>query len=264
MRKEGNDPQTTFQGISKMLKKIAVAIAGATTMGMSGFAASETVPSPIGDFDVSMTATFASDYIWRGQSQTGGEAAIQGSLDIAHESGLYAGMWGSNVDETLFANTDGSDGANIEVDYYIGYGNTIGDILSYDLSWNTYTYPGASNLNVDEVIGSLGAYGLTVGVKYAYDPDSKVYSFVSYDYELPYEVGLNVAYGYTDYKDAVDGDLGREHYQDWSLTLSKTFATLDFAVMYSDTDMSKAECTWMAGEDDLCDSKITVSVSKSF
>src|SRR3546814_13206433 len=44
------------------------------------------------------SAAVVSDYRFRGVSQTGEDAAIQGSIGISHESGLYAGVWGSSVD----------------------------------------------------------------------------------------------------------------------------------------------------------------------
>ncbi len=34
-----------------------------------------------------------SNYMWRGVTQTGDQAAVQGGLDVAHESGFYAGTW---------------------------------------------------------------------------------------------------------------------------------------------------------------------------
>ena len=40
---------------------------------------------------------FTTDYIFRGISQTSGNPAVQGGIDYAHASGLYAGVWGSNV-----------------------------------------------------------------------------------------------------------------------------------------------------------------------
>ena len=46
--------------------------------------------------DVSANVSFASDYIWRGMTQSDGPA-IQGGFDFAAESGFYAGLWGSNV-----------------------------------------------------------------------------------------------------------------------------------------------------------------------
>lgn len=257
MRKEGNDPQTTFQGISKMLKKIAVAIAGATTMGMSGFAASETVPSPIGDFDVSMTATLASDYIWRGQSQTAGKAAIQGSLDVAHESGLYAGIWASNVDDFAFPGNNG--GADIEIDYYVGYGYSFTDDISADLQLAKYTYPEASSWNGYEIIPSISAYGFTLGYKYGVETGvHPTYTWVGYEYTLPYEITAFASYGYTDAK------AGSDDYEDWAIGVGKTLLGLDVTLTYTDTDISSTNCEASYGKDDYCDSNLTVAVSKSF
>ena len=45
---------------------------------------------------VSANVSFASDYIWRGMTQTDGPA-ISGGFDFAAENGFYAGIWGSNV-----------------------------------------------------------------------------------------------------------------------------------------------------------------------
>lgn len=241
-----------------MLKKLAMAVTAASTMGMSAFAVSETVPSPIGDFDVSMTATLATDYIWRGQSQTQGKAAVQASLDVGHESGVYAGIWASNVDADVFG------GASIEVDYYVGYGNDINEVLSYDLSWNLYTYPGGVG-NIEEWIGSLSAYGLTGGVKYAYHPESSLYKFISYAHELPYDTGVILAFGHTDVKDYLLDRRHGETYTDWSLTLAKTFATVDFALMYSDTNLSNSVCRdWYLDRTSSCGSNWTFSASKAF
>lgn len=131
-----------------MMKKLIVATAAIASVGFSAVAISETVPSPIGDFDVSMTATLASDYIWRGQSQTNGTGAIQGSLDVSHESGLYVGAWESSIDDETFA------GSDTEINYLRGLRGNFTDVLAYDLSWNTYI-PTSNGLNVDEWIGNL-------------------------------------------------------------------------------------------------------------
>ena len=47
---------------------------------------------------VSANVAFASDYVWRGMTQTAEEPAISGGFDIAGESGLYFGTWASNVE----------------------------------------------------------------------------------------------------------------------------------------------------------------------
>ena len=241
-------------GYYVMMKKIAVAVATASTLSFANMAHAEAFDTAMGEFDVSMTATLATDYIWRGQSQTDGAGAIQGSLDIAHESGLYIGAWASNVDSADFG------GSSVEIDYYAGYGGSITDDISYDLSWTTYTYPKNSSIDVEEALASISLYGLTLGAKYAYDPQSALYTYVGYDFSLPYDVGLGLHYGLTDTKDPLNGVDGDEEYGDWAVTLSKTVLGLDVALMYSDTDLGN-DCPYTS--QDSCDSNVTLSVSKT-
>lgn len=240
-----------------MLKKIAIAVSAFSTLSLSSLAAAESFDSAVGQFDVSMTATMASDYIWRGQSQTAGEAAMQGSLDVSHESGLYAGVWASNVDDQAFPGNNG--GADIEVDYYVGYGYGFTDDISADLQLAKYTYPQASEWNGYEVIPSITAYGFTLGYKYGVETGiHPTYTWASYEYALPYEMTLSASYGYTDSK------AGGEDYKDWSVGLGKTILGLDVSLTYTDTDIDAEVCEATYGKDDYCDSNLTVAVSKSF
>ena len=86
----------------KMKKSLYQAIALSTGLLLSGSALAE-VTGNIG-------AT--SNYLWRGTTQTSNEAAIQGGLDYAHDSGFYAGTWASNVDF--------GDETSYELDFYGG------------------------------------------------------------------------------------------------------------------------------------------------
>ena len=52
----------------------------------------------IAQAEITGNASVVSDYNWRGITQTAGDPAIQGGIDYAHDSGFYAGAWGSNVD----------------------------------------------------------------------------------------------------------------------------------------------------------------------
>lgn len=243
-----------------MLKKIALAVSAFSAVSMSSLAAAESFDSAAGKFDVSMTATLASDYIWRGQSQTAGHGAIQGSLDVSHESGLYAGIWASNVDDFAFPSTDpDKGGADIEIDYYVGYGHSFTDDISVDLSLAKYTYPEANGWNGYEVIPSITAYGFTLGHKYGVETGvHPTYTWAGYEYELPYEVTISATYGVTDLKQ------GGDDYNDWSLGLSKTFVGLDVSLTYTDTNIAGDVCEATYGKDDYCDSNLTVAVSKSF
>ena len=82
------------------------------------------------------------DYRFRGISQTYELPAVQGGVDYAHSSGLYAGTWMSNVSGNSYNN-----GAGLEWDLYGGYKFSLMPNLRQDLTLDfgalAYVYPGA-------------------------------------------------------------------------------------------------------------------------
>jgi uncharacterized protein (TIGR02001 family) len=70
-------------------------------------------------FTITTPLTLATDYLFRGVSQTQTNPAIQGTLDIEHDIGLYVGGFASNVDFAAPAD------ANIEMDALFGYRREI-------------------------------------------------------------------------------------------------------------------------------------------
>ena len=83
---------------------------------------------------------FVSDYRARGVSQTWRKAAVQGGLDLTHDSGFYAGAFGSNVTPHTYPQ------ANVELDLYAGYNGTVAAVegLGYTVGVIGYFYPGGS------------------------------------------------------------------------------------------------------------------------
>jgi uncharacterized protein (TIGR02001 family) len=112
---------------------------------------------------VSSTWTLTNDYDFRGISQTAKDPAIQASLDYAHDSGAYAGLWFSNV---KFA--DSGYKGDLERDIYAGFSSKIGEDLTYDVGIVDYTY-NQHLYDFYEVYASL-AYGPIKGKVY-YAPD---------------------------------------------------------------------------------------------
>ncbi|HED36580.1 MAG TPA: hypothetical protein ENJ08_20475 [Gammaproteobacteria bacterium] len=105
---------------------------------------------------VSANLGIASQYYFRGVQQTTG-AAAQGGVDYNHDSGLYAGLWGSNVgghEVADPASTD-DDPLGIEVDYYLGYNGVLQD-FSYGIGYTLYTYTGDFDTEYSEVNFSAG------------------------------------------------------------------------------------------------------------
>ena len=130
-----------------MKKSIVLATAVASVLA-SGVATAE----------LSANAGIFSNYIWRGVSQTGDEAAGQGGIDWGHDSGLYAGTWVSTL----------GGGNGYEMDLYAGFGGEAGG-LGYDLGVITYQYPVSPEINFTEAYISGTMSIVTIGLNYTVD-----------------------------------------------------------------------------------------------
>lgn len=108
--------------------------------------------------EVTANAAATSNYLWRGQEQTGGDAAVSGGIDYANESGFYAGTWASNA--------SWADEMTYELDLYAGFGGAINENVSYDVGYIYYAYPDAASgadTDFSEVYGSISVQGFTFG-----------------------------------------------------------------------------------------------------
>ncbi len=203
--------------------------------------------------ELSANLGVASNYYFRGVTQTDDQAAISGGLDYAHESGFYLGTWASNVD---FGGKD-----DVEVDLYAGFGNDIGDTgFNYDLSVWYYWYPGAGGdqqggeLDYTEVSGSLGWEWLTGTIAYTVDSetdddvpfsDGDIYYGLSADLPVEYEgFTPSLFVGFYDFDsdgDDIDGDGidDDSSYTHWGAAISKDagdFGTFSFTYEQTDGD----------------------------
>jgi len=107
----------------------------------------------------------ASDYRFRGISQSNNGAAIQGGIDYAHSSGLYLGNWNSSVSTALYPSTSGA-----ESNLYAGWKKDVYKGLTVDVGSYNYFYLGKDNstdsrFNTQELYAGLG-YG-PLSVKYS-------------------------------------------------------------------------------------------------
>jgi len=78
-----------------------------------------------------------SNYIWRGETQTGDEAAVFGGLDYVSGGGAYAGLWTAPV----------SGAQEYELDLYGGY--RFGRSGRWDIGFIRYLYPGEQPTGAD-------------------------------------------------------------------------------------------------------------------
>lgn len=219
------------------------------------------------DFSLLMDVTLASDYRTRGISQTQNDPALQGSVTLAHSSGLYLGAWSSNVD------FGGGLKTRQEVDYYAGWLWQATDDVSLDLGYLKYSYPKESQFNQSEVYGILSVHGVKLAAYYSDDApgidsqQNSLYSYVGYETELPYDMGLKLRYGLMDFKDphlySSSGE-AEDSYHEWEVKLTHELAGVMLGLSYIDTDLSKSQCISNWGFDDVCSATVVASTSKSF
>lgn len=91
--------------------------------------------------EVSGSVAVVSDYLFRGVTQTSEKPALQGGITWTHDSGFYAGGWGSSISWLSDADPDVS--SQVELDMFAGYTGKFGQSeFGYDVGLNYYGYPG--------------------------------------------------------------------------------------------------------------------------
>ncbi len=203
------------------------------------------IPSlALAESPVSANVTLTSDYLFRGVTQTNDGAALQGGFDYAHGSGLYAGVWASNI--SWLVDSAAYDSSSLEVDTYLGFGGSITEDVSYDVGFLRYNYPGEYvapqiTADTDEFYGSVSYKW--VSAKYSRsttdlfgNPDSEGSTYTelngSYDIE---DAGISVGAHYG--KQTVANDSASD-YADYNLSVSKDFSGYSVSVMFSNTDIT--------------------------
>ena len=145
---------------------------------------------------VSGNMAVTSDYIWRGMTQNAGEVSVSGGFDLETDSGFYLGTWGGSAKFDEDGDGAGTNLSSLELDYYGGFGGSIGDI-GYDIGFIEITYPGATALDFSETYLGLDVMG--VGLFFAAGDEFGDYTEISYGFDAgPGSIGLS----YGDYDDA--------------------------------------------------------------
>jgi uncharacterized protein (TIGR02001 family) len=240
------------------LKAMMTAGAAALVMGSAGVHAA----SYTGNVAV------ATDYVFRGISQTQERPAIQGGFDAAFDSGIFLGTWASNVNF-------GTD-ASTEMDFYGGYAGTFGcSSCSYKVGYYFYDYDGDPQFDYSEVAASVTYGGLTVGMNYSWEYlgegttdaiGNKVdfyYPYVNYTYALPWwDLSLALHVGQNIMSDDGVFEPDEDKYTDWSVGLSRTFKEMGgitFGLTYWDTTVDDL---FGVNADD-ADARVVFSASKA-
>jgi len=190
-----------------------------------------------GGFSVSGNAALVTDYRFRGVSFSDEDIAIQGGIDLEHDSGFYVGTWASSIEDSpVFGHT--------ELDIYAGWAGEISSGLTLDVGILAYIYPNGNVGDADyvEPYASLsyliGPAEVTTGVAWAPSQtalgnDDNLYLYTDASVGIPgtpFTVSGHL--GYTNGSLSIDND---DDYVDWSLGIEAVFGALSIGVAYVDT-----------------------------
>lgn len=251
------------------MKKTIFAIAAFAAF--AGTAYAEEASSPI-----TGNVTVATDYRFRGISQTAKKPTIQGGFDYAHPSGFYLGNWNSNVSGDLYGS------GSIEMDFYGGYKFQPVPDVTADVGVLYYYYPNARVFGTDVRYNNgevyFGAaykwfaakyfYGVTdfFGLRERTAPsdlpgrgDSKGSSYLdlSATFEVAEKTTLTLHAGRQMVK-----NYGALSYNDFKVGIAKDFgfATIGLAVIGTDAEKSRYT---VAGRE-LSETSAVLSIGKTF
>lgn len=188
---------------------------------------------PAAHADLTANIGAASNYVWRGTTQTNDGAAVSGGIDYSHSSGLYVGTWVSN---TSFGSQ--------ELDLYGGFSKSFKGV-GLDLGVIKYYYPQSTSLSWTEFSASLSYGPFSAAGHFTTDvfgtrTDAQYYE-ANVSYPLPVGKGLTVGAHVGHYNFSNEAAAGYDSYTDFNASLTKSLGTLgDFAVTVSDTTLSSS------------------------
>ena len=201
--------------------------------------------APASPITVSGGATVTSDYRFRGISQTDMRFAVQGTINVNHESGLYVGTWGSSIDDYI------ANGGDAEIDIYGGFKKTVG-AATVDVGLLYYYYPGSGGITSDffepyaSVSGTVGPVSGKLGVAYGFkqhglafgrnEREDNLYTYGEGSVAVP-DTGLSLSAHLGHSFGPSYLTIGKE-YTDWNVGASYAWKGITFGVSYVDTDKS--------------------------
>jgi uncharacterized protein (TIGR02001 family) len=220
----------------------ATILAGSVLTAAPAFAQDDEAASPI---TISGNVAMTSDYRFRGISLSAGDIALQGGVDVAHESGFYVGTWGSSIQ-------GGTPYGELELDVYGGWTGDVAEGVTVDVGLLYYIYPTTDDpLNLDpdtdyfepyaSIATTIGPVGATLGVAYAWEQDSlggndNLYLYTDFSLAVPgTPVTASAHLGYTDgvLAPPLLAGTGDDTGLDWALGLSATvYGGLSLGVTY--------------------------------
>ncbi len=225
-------------------------ITGLTALAIAMLATpayAQDAPEEQSSITLSGSATLVSDYRFRGISQTDKEFAVQGGFTVSHDSGLYATVWGSSIDDYV------AGGSDQEIDFIVGWKKTFEGGTTLDMGVLYYYYPGAEDIIpgydsdfFEPYVSVSHTFGPVTGKLTAnYAPKSNALSIGGGKEDNLY-LAADLSSGIPNTPLSVSAHFGHsfgpsfltigKEYSDWSVGATYAWKNLSFGLSYVDTD----------------------------
>ena len=216
----------------------------------------------------SQSVILTSNYVSQGLTQSNKEPALQGSFDLSlDEWGITAGIWGSSVN-FLEESAIPSERAHLELDYSVGYTQSITDSTRYELGWMLVTYPGVDSALHYNYQGVTAKFGYEYQGRHAqatvefYPNDfgdvgySYYYGAVAgYTWSQGLDVSLEVGQKRFD-----DNDKAGDDYIHYGISISLPVADFTLSVAYSGTNLKNPDGSTVEG----AENQAALTISRTF
>ncbi len=262
-----------FAGTRRVWSGVMAALAACCVVPVAAQTA-DAAAAEASPYSLTTNVGLFSEYVFRGISYTQEKPAVQGGADFAHTSGLYLGIWGTNISSKAIQNAVG------EIDVYGGYATSVGD-FGLDVGLLQFIFPGGRYEGSREDYNTLEAYAAVswkvFKLKYSHsvtdyfgfndksfgtagNGDSKGSHYIEANAAVPFGDGW-----------AVDLHVGRQtvrHYEDFNFTDYRIGIAKDLgqgwraSLVYIDTNADSTLYT-IDGVD-TGDSKFLASIVRSF
>jgi uncharacterized protein (TIGR02001 family) len=238
----------------------------------------ETWKAPFGG-TFTATFAFATDYSYRGISQTQRQVAVQPAFTyetptVSEQVPLsaYVGAWGSNV---YFPPTP----TIAEIDLISGLRlKALDNKLTFDLGYIRYNYLGAPS----DLFYDFNEFGLVVGYDFGvaqlqgavrYSPNffansgiawykwgqlTVPLSFIKLNENVSFKLFGTIGNQYVER--FMNYGIGYNNYWDWQIGLGATVWGVDLSIAYVDTNLDSAQCFNTMN----CDTRAIFTISKTF
>jgi hypothetical protein len=293
IRKRQPPFRTRHDGKGLTMKKFAYAAVAALALTTASASAADlptkakpmAAPPPPA-WDIAFGSAIASDYVWRGVTQSNHEPSVAAYFEprynINKDLQLYAGIGGASI---AFPNR-----AAAEIDVYGGIRPTF-DKLSLDLGIWYYWYPGGqtfaglnppgdctngadlnivacntaksdasfwefyakANYAVTDALG-IGAYVyyspsvLNTGADGVFFGGTAKYTFQAMSNGMQWYASGEAGYWDLGTTDAFYGSIALPSYTTWNFGVGWTWKVFTVDLRYIDTDLSKSECNAFTGD----------------